>query len=401
MLQTIASRKSLRTLLVWIGLAVVLIILGQQLTQWAKPGVLPVDDFAQYWAAGRLMISDGDPYDPDQVFPLQKASGWAKDRPLVTLLPPWTLVLLMPFGIFNYPVSRLLWLGLQFGLVLWCADWLWRFYGGPIERRWIAWVIGLTSFPTLFALGIGQISPLLLFGLAGFLYCEKMEKRGWAGVFAALVAIKPHLLYLFWMALLAWIIERKRGSVLLGAGLVGLATMAVSLAVNPAVAGQYIASTSSHAFLGWVSPTLGTALRMLLGWEKIWLQFIPSLLGVIWLLFYWRKHRQAWSWGEQMPLLLLVSLATTSYGWAFDQVALLVAVIQVIASIFHTRWNGIAIGIIASYLSINVLAMLLHRLPIDYFWDIGLAPSLLIWYWAASRQVGSERGEQGIKYIHI
>ena len=65
------------------------------------------------------------------------------------------------------------------------------------------------------------------------------------------------------------------------------------------------------------------------GWQKSWLQFLPSALGLAWFAFYWPRVRRAWRWEEQMPLLLLVSLLTTAYGWPFDLVILLPAVIQI------------------------------------------------------------------------
>ena len=65
----------------------------------------------------------------------------------------------------------------------------------------------------------------------------------------------------------------------------------------------------------WATPTIGGTLRYFLGADKVWLQFVPTVLGVTWFCFYWLKERLTWNWPEQMPILVAVSVLTTSYGW--------------------------------------------------------------------------------------
>jgi hypothetical protein len=384
----IIFRKRLRPFLVWIGLGVILTILGYEIAMVAKPGGLPLNDFIAFWAAGRLNATGGNPYAPDQLLTLQKEVGWTRDEPERIWNPPWTLPLVTPFGMLSYPAGGALWLMGHLAIIFFCADYIWRFYGGPSRYHWLAWIVSFIFYPTLYLVQNRQISALILLGIIGFLHFDKNHKGWLAGICIPLIAIKPPLLYLFWIALIFWVIERRYWSVLLGAGLATLVAIAIELWVNPAVISQYLIISGNGQWLfKWVTPTFGTILRILFGAENIWLQFLPPFAGTIWFLLYWSKHHRTWEWGEQMPLLLLVSLVTGIYVWGYDLVVLLVAVIQVAVWILSRGRDWTTLGTTASYLGINILALILPQDAFLYFW---LVPSLILWYWAARRVILAE-----------
>jgi len=379
-------------LLTWIGLAMTLVILAYELTALAKNlGWLQVTDFMSFWTAGRLNVTGLNPYDNDQLLRLQKEIGWDERSAMTWWNPPWALLLYMPFGLLSYSLARALWLIVNLAIVFFCAEWLWRFYGGPPRYRWLALLISLFFFPTIFVLSIGQNVPFILLGIVGFLHSIKNQKPYLAGVCAVLVAIKPHLFLPFWMALIFWVIDRRCWSVLLGMGLAGLAATAILLGVNPAVISQYIyvIPTGSNYLANFSTPTFGTVLRMLLGFDKSWLQFIPLGLGAIWFLLHWTKHRRTWEWGEQMPLLLLVSLVTAFYTWSYDQMVLLVAVMQVAVLTFRHNRGRTLFWTIIPYLIFNSLPFIL-QIPAD-FSRIWMAPSFLVWYWLVREHVGQQQ----------
>ena len=309
---------------VWIGLIVSLVILGRQLAELAQhPMSVHMDDFVEYWSAGRLNITGGNPYLRDALFTLQQQAGWPEAEALMMWNPPWVLTLATPFALPGYPLGRLLWLFTNIAIVFVSADTLWRDYGGAPRRRWISWGLSFAWLPTLMALAIGQISPFILLGAVGFLHFIRRRRWEWAGAAAILMSINPHLLYLFWLALILWIIAERRWRVLLGCGLALVALLAVALISNPVVIFQYVDASTHKAPLNLVTPTFGAALRYLLGWSRSWLQFVPTVLGIIWFLAYWLR-RSTWDWAQEMPLLLLVSVVSRSFGWTFDLVVLLV-----------------------------------------------------------------------------
>ena len=372
--------KQFRLIVCWIGLAVILgAIAFLVVTLETRPQFI-LRDFIAYWSAGRLTVTGFNPYNPEQLFALEKEIGWNKAQPILFYNPPWTLLLLAPFSLLDYSVAVKLWLLMNLAIVLFCIDRIWCYYGGPRPYRWLAWIVGIFFFPTIYVLLIGQIGSIILLGLIGVLHFFKKE-RGWlVGVCAVLVGIKPHIVYLFWIALVFWVIERRYWSVILGMVLAFLGASIMILWLNPALPAQYLFAkvNSPNTLFSLQTPTFGTVLRKLWGWDKIWLQYVPPALGTMWFLVFWAKRHRSWDWGERLPILLLVSLTTTIYTWGYDQVVLLIAVGQVgvRALCDARRWRRF--WAITPYIGINCAA--LYFAIGNAFWYIWMAPSLLLWY---------------------
>jgi Glycosyltransferase family 87 len=355
----------------------------------------PAIHFVEYWAAGRLQLIGNNPYSADQLFPLQQSVGLTRDHAEMMWNPPWTLLFVMPFAMLSYPISRMLWLMFHFMLIVFCADRIWRLYGGPTHRYWLAWIVCFTFFPSLDVLLSEQIGTLILLGLVGFLEFERRKQPWRAGPFLVLIAIKPYLAYLFWIALLLWTIKQRYWHFLLAGVVSVLIAIAAPLPFNSAVINQYLYAMFNQPFPAtpihqWATPTLGGLLRFFFGPEKFWLQFVPSIFGTLWFLFYWQKHRSNWDWSKQMPLLILVSLSTGPYGWTFDQVVLLPAVIQSALLLSGSSLNATSASVILSYFLINALAIAMNIARVDDFWYFWLAPTLLIIYLVLLRQVGQK-----------
>ena len=353
-----------------------------------------LDDFQEYWAASRLYLTGGNPYSPEQLMALERSIGWKHDIPVILWNPPWTLPFILLFGIPAYTIARLLWLIFNVALVIFCSDCLWRFYGGVAKYRWLAWAIGATFVPTLWVLRMGQIGPLILFGIVAFLYFEHRQQFFLAGTVTVLIAIKPHLLYLFWPALFLWAISGRHWILLFGGFIAGLMATVIPLIFNPHLISQYLNLITNQPPFYWATSTLGTLLRLFFGSEKNWLQFMPSVAGLLWFFPYWLKHRSAWAWKDQIPLLLLVSVATTSYGWIYDQVVLLPAIIQAAIWIFHGANRILTTTAIIAYVIINVFALIIEHMTFMDFgqiWNLWMPLTFLLGYLILSKRVGIER----------
>src|SRR5438132_1359620 len=220
------------------------------------PDGLYLQDFVEYWAAGHLNASGQNPYDSELMGEVEQVVRPYLGQEVMMWNPPWTLTLVMPLGLLACHWAHLIWLIVSLTILLAGADWLWRFYGGILRYRAIAWFIVLSFTPTMLVLEMGQITPLILLGLIGFLYFQarnpkenepRMEHGSntdsitcsvrvssvaasdfgfrtsdfLAGACLVLVAIKPHLVYLIGLAILAWAIDRRRWWVLVG-GVAGL-----------------------------------------------------------------------------------------------------------------------------------------------------------------------------------
>src|SRR5437763_628311 len=82
------------------------------------------------------------------------------------------------------------------------------------SRRLLALALACTFVPVYVAIIAGRISPLLLLGAVLFLTFVRRGNDLCAGAACALLAVKPHLAYLFWIAVLLWSIRERRWHVL-------------------------------------------------------------------------------------------------------------------------------------------------------------------------------------------
>jgi hypothetical protein len=374
-----------------VSLAVLFLARFQQL----GPYGLYLQDFVEYWSAGHLNASGQNPYDPELMFELETKLRPDLGEPVMMWNPPWTLALAMPSGLLPCHVAHLLWLILSLTILLVGSDFLWRFYGGIPRYRGISWFIALSFTPTLLVLEMGQITPLILLGLIGFLFFERNGRYSLAGACLALAAIKPHLTYLAGLAILFWTVERRRWSILLGAGISLLLATAIAVIFNPSVLNQYWYSLTHRPPERFYSPTIGTYLRLLLGPEKFWLQFVPVILGLGWFAWYWPRWRRAWQWPEQLPVLLLASYLTASYGtWPFDYVVMLIPVIVMAIRVVENPRMGIVFYAVVSYLCFNLLASWLRTFSYEYHhWSIWMTPMLILMYMTLAKPGTNASGQ--------
>jgi len=370
-------------MLLWIILVSSLLFGGSlAMKALVAPNILQMDDYVEYWAAGRLNATNGNPYDPDQLAPLQFSVGRIDGVPVMMWNPPWTLALVMPLSLLDYPLSRLLWFLFNLGILLLCADWIWAIYVRRPEKRWVAWLIALTFAPVLHVLKVGQISLILLLGVVGSLRYMQSERWFAAGAVAALIAIKPHLLYLFGIILLAWSLDRRCWSMLLGfAAALSIATV-VAWAVNLSLLHQYLYAVFNYPPAQWATPTLGGALRMCLGIDRFGFQFLPTAFGLVWGALYWWRYCRHWDWVAQLPLLVLVSTVTAAYGWTYDYPILLPVVISGLVLLVQGERHKGKLILLLLYVVVNLVVAFSSRNQSWYWW---LSSWILIWYWTTMR----------------
>ena len=200
--------KTIRCLL----LTVLSLFLLWKSSEVFNTNAIPIDDFVAYWAASRLQLQRLNPYSASEILAVERAVGMRGDEPLIMLNPPWTLAFLLPFGFLDYPAGRLAWLLLALSSVFLSAHWLWLVYQGPHHSLRLALALAFCFVPLLVCLILGQITPLILLGVSGFLYFEGRSKPLSAGVCLVLLTLKPQLFYLFWLALFLWVLHDPQRS---------------------------------------------------------------------------------------------------------------------------------------------------------------------------------------------
>src|SRR5262245_42048567 len=107
---------------------------------------LPLRDFVEYWAAGRLLAGGENPYDPVKVEELEKEAG-RTEKPILMWNPPWALPFVLPLGWLPVRPAHLAWLAFHLAALLVSAGLLWRHYGGDPERPLLPPLLALTFGP--------------------------------------------------------------------------------------------------------------------------------------------------------------------------------------------------------------------------------------------------------------
>jgi hypothetical protein len=154
----------------------------------------------------------------------------------------------------------------------------------------------------------------------------------------------------------------------------------------------------TYGISDWANPTIGAYLRFFwFGLDKFWIQFVPSALAAMWFCIYWVRHRGAWDWKMEMPVILLVSLVTAPYAWTYDQVVLIPVIVQSVIwmAVDWKRWSAWIFAIV--FLALSMLDLFLHT-RFDEFWFIWLAPATLIWYLLTRWQFRSPPGITKLSY---
>lgn len=194
----------------------------------------------------------------------------------------------------------------------------------------------------------------------------------------SLLLVKPHILYLVLFTVVVWSLYEKQLRVILGAGIAFIMATLSAWVINPNVINQYLYAAVNYPPEDWATPTIGGITRLLVGTQHFWLQFIPPLVGLLWITVYWYRRRLSWNWIKQAPLIIMVSILTAAYGWTSDHSASLVAILQVfILSIPFQKDNRKQLVVLSSYIVIELLLLI----PLgNQIWNFWLAPVLLVWY---------------------
>jgi Glycosyltransferase family 87 len=347
----------------------------------AGPDVSPGQrDFIGIWAVGRLAVQGQNPYDPVQIFALEKQEGFQSVAAMVMREPPWFLWMTLPFGYLDPATACRLWIALSLACFAVSVRICFRFY--PVDRGGRRWLLfaAYGFAPVLACLLAGQLGLILLLGVCLFLLWRE-DRPVWAGAALALLAAKPHLFTGFWVALFLWVLYRRRWRIVYGAaGAFLLATVCATL-IDSSVFRHYWAAMRLDPVGPLLIPSLSGIMRALLARHHLWVQFVPAALVIVWSVWFYSRHSQDWNWEEHGPALLVASILVAPYSWFCDDVIVLPAILQATAWVYAQRRQlgvGGAAGILAFVgLYGLLLLMVISKVPMPlgvYFW------SSLVWF---------------------
>jgi hypothetical protein len=338
-------------------------------------------DFVEYWASGHQLAHHANPYDRDTILALERSVGFPSGIPVLIMWnPPPALLLVLPLGFLGPIAADFLWSLLLLACLVVSVRMVWIMHGRP--KNQLYW-LGYAFAPALACLLAGQVSLFVLLGLVLFLRLHRSHPF-LAGASLWLCLLKPHLFLPFGIVLIAWVIITRSYKLFAGTIIaLGLST-AIAFILDPLVwvhYGQMMSTMSTARMQQELIPCVSIMLRWIISPKAMWLQYLPSALGCIWALAYFRKHYHHWDWMEHGSLLMLVSVLSAPYTWLMDQAVLIPALLH--AAYLTRSRNLIAIlALVSAVIEIGVL----RRLPLlhsaFYLWT---APAWLAWYLYATR----------------
>lgn len=369
-------------LLLLVAFMVILALQVSRLRHAMAYGAPGTNDFIEYWSAGQLLLTGRHPYDFNALHKLQVSLGSKYSSPIIMWNPPWLLVWILPLLWLPFETAALVWLIGNIGLVMLCGSVVWRTLAPASVRGRIgtAWVATLLFVPALFTVRMGQMSTLLLVGVAGFLYGMERRKPFLAGMFLALTTIKPHVVYLLWIAVAYWVLARRDWRLVGGIGVAISASLIALTAIWPEWLTGYRQAIAQPP-LYWASPTAGTLLRLFVFRNWAAAQFLPPIVIGFLFTLYLVIRRPDFKWRRVISPLLLVSVPTAAYGWTFDQIVLLVPYLLIISGLVRDEPEPDPRSkrvVISGLVSIGVMMVIQNKLGVNEFfffwvpWALGI-----------------------------
>lgn len=284
---------------------------------------LPPQDLTQYWAAAHLVRQN--PYSAQLVTELERTTGTQlSGAPLVLKNPPWAIPFILPLGLFSYRVGFALWAVFGVVVVVGCAGAVWKLFDR--SESIVSILLPLVFGPTIVLLELGQWTVLVLLGITGFLIAAERRKDWIAGAFLLLVLGKPHVALIFLLAIALWTVQTKRWAIIYSSVLSLAAACAAMLALNAHIFGQFLERTREVVDERMPYPNLGGILYIATGIHT--LAILPQIAGILWLLFYWSRHRNTWDWKSDGMLVLASSVACSYYSYPYDEILVLPALVM-------------------------------------------------------------------------
>ena len=343
-------------------------------------------DTTAYWAAGKLLIHRQNPYSVPSVLALQHSQGYTSDKPLMLRPPPWSVWMVLPLGFLPSAYwAWAAWLAVLFASLVISIRISWRMYGDGGPRPSNLFLLASYLFaPAVACLVAAQMGIVLMLGIALFLLLEE-DHPFLAGAALLIPLAKPHIFILLWPILAAGVVARKRWSLLGGVVTAFFLASSIALALDPAIFRHYREMLYQQAIQNEFIPSLSGMIRVLFFRRFFWVQFVPMGLGLLWSArFYWR-NRTVWNWRRHAPALLIVSLLTTPYSWMSDEAVLLPAILQGVMWVARAQLKLGSQFMILMFVCLDLLLLLILRAQVSHSTGIYFWSSLVwfSWYWYA------------------
>jgi len=348
-------------------------------------------DFRGYYAAARVLLGGGNPYDYSQVAAvLLDVTGRAGNNPFY--YPLWFGWFVAPLAWIPFQLARALWM--LFNWTVWSIGLvrLQQLLGWP-PKGWRNWLMNLlATFVFAWMTWKFEQTGILLFAMmVEILFAYRKQHWNRMGVYLALSLIKPNIMLLPVATLAAWLIRQKNWRPVLVMLVILMGLILVTTLMTPdwyqpifrANFGQGLTNV-----LDGPNQVTGTRLNTtLLDWMKILLvsrdlrNLLYAVLVLIGLLIVALTVSKSQSIMQVTIISVLITFAITPYALQYDFPPLTIVLFWSTALANYAASKKIPLLIISS-----IASVLIWERPISegYWIVIGLC-GLAIWSWQVNK----------------
>ena len=344
-------------------------------------------DFRGYYAAARVLLSGGNPYDYSLVASvLLDVTGRAGNNPFY--YPLWFGWFITPLAWMPFEVARAVWMIFNWAIWILGLVRLKQLLNWP-RAGWRHWLMNLlATFIFAWTTWKFEQTGILIFAIM-VETLTAFRKQQWKrmGLYLTLSLIKPNIMLLPVVALTVWLIRNKN----LRPVMVMLAVLAGLMLITTLLTPEWYQPMSQPNFGQGLTKTLDgpdqvTGIRLnttLLDWLKLFL--VPaSLRNVIYatiailglsilVITVWKSRSMI----QTTAMSLLVTFAITPYALQYDYPPLTIVLFWTVALSNYAKSKTIP-----SVIVLFIASVLFWERPIsDGFWIVIGLYALLIWNW--------------------
>jgi hypothetical protein len=336
-------------------------------------------DFFSFWLAGYSIRVGEDPYDAEWWTLAHDMFGaeWISDATFLYPLP--LAIFFIPLGFFSLKQAFVLWIFLSQWMILLASVLLLRRENWSMNKKYfLPILVGIFLFrPVILTMFHGQLGAFFLLILVIMLILWANHKWLLGGLLLPLLALKPSFGLLIGAMLGIWLIAQKKWTALAGVLVACFGLCLLGWLYNPTWISEFLAIGSGK--LGQTfgySPTVWGVSGQLCSQSRICTVIFGGLFGGLLLIAYFYmllKSADNLSSTMGMSLIIPIALLVTPYGWAYDQILLIIPILIVIMAMTSRGFPYIVPAALFLLISLLALVFVLLAMEIEYdMWSAGI-----------------------------
>ena len=190
-------------------------------------------DFIGYFAAAKVLLIGGNPYDYNQVAPIiVEITGSFGSHPYYYI--PWFAWLITPLALLPFNIARIFWMMINF--IFWISGLLVskKLFDWPDRgwKRWLLYLYATFSF-VLITWRFEQVGGILFTLLIAAMVSIKSKKWFWAGVYLSLLLIKPNITLILFAVIIIWLMRQGLWKPIITTGIILTSLLLLTTIATP------------------------------------------------------------------------------------------------------------------------------------------------------------------------